>query len=170
MPTGTVLSVGMAEIKVAKGPVVYSCLGLGSCIGLCAIDAASGVSGMVHIMLPEAFKDKPVEKPGKFADTGLPEMLKLMEKQGADLGRLQVAYAGGAQVFNFGASADSRLDVGARNATAVEALVLKLRLRVLGKDVGGSSGRTVTVDTSTGVCTVRTVKAGEAELCRLKSV
>jgi len=166
--SSTQFLVGMSEIHVAKGPAIFTCLGLGSCIGLAALDVTTDVAGMIHIMLPEAFPDKPVDKLGKFADTGIKEWLRLLERAGAQTSRMKIAYAGGAQVFKFGANADSRLDVGARNATAVAEHLKRLGLRALAIDVGGSSGRTVTLDTVTGLMRVRTVAAGEKELVNLR--
>jgi len=168
MPTMTQLLVGMAEIQVSKGPALFTCLGLGSCIGLAALDPVTGVCGMVHVILPESFPDKPVDKPGKFADTGVKELLSLMKSLGADMSRLRVCYAGGAQVFKFGNNADGRLDVGARNAVAVAARVKELGLRCIATDTGGSSGRTVIFDGATGEVRVRTVAGGEKALCSLR--
>ncbi|MBS1713545.1 MAG: chemotaxis protein CheD [Armatimonadetes bacterium] len=167
MASSTVV-VGMAEIHVVKSPGVLSCLGLGSCIGLVAFDPVSEVAGMIHLMLPASFKDKPVDKPGKFADTGLPEMLRLLESAGAPKSRLVVAYAGGAQVFKFGDQGAGRLDVGARNIEAVEAAVRALGIRPIFTDVGGANGRTVTVELSTGNVKVRTVNTGEKLVCNLR--
>jgi chemotaxis protein CheD len=158
----------MAEIHVHQGPIVYSCLGLGSCIGLVAYCPASGVSGMIHAMLPEAFRDKAADKPGKFVDTGLPELVRLMEAKGACPSRLVAAYAGGAQVFKIGANVASRLDIGKRNAEAVKEALERLRIRTLACDVGGSSGRTVTVDVSALTVKVRTISSGEKILCSLR--
>lgn len=170
MATISPILVGMAEIQVAKGPTQYNCLGLGSCIGLVFFDRANDVIGMVHIMLPEAFKNKPVDKLGKFADTGIKELLNQMVALGADTKRLVVAYAGGAQVFKFGTGGDSRMDVGARNCEAVGAELKRLGLKTLATDIGGSNGRTVTVDSATGIVKVRTVVTGERVLCNLKDL
>jgi chemotaxis protein CheD len=168
VPSGNQLLVGMAEIKVAKGPATFTCLGLGSCIGLVFFDEQADVCGMVHIMLPEAFKDKPIDKAGKFADTGIPELISQMEKLGASKSRMIAAYAGGAQVFKFGSDGNSRLDVGARNAEAVAKILKSMGSRILAIDVGGSSGRTVTVNSDSGEVRVRTVHAGEKAICSLK--
>jgi chemotaxis protein CheD len=164
----TQLLVGMAEIEVAKPPAVFTCLGLGSCIGFFAYDPRVQVAGMVHIMLPEAFKERPLDKPGKFADTGIPELLRLMSAQGANTSRLIVAYSGGAQVFRFGANQESKLDIGARNAVATADIVKKMGFRCLAFDVGGSSGRTMVAEMETGVIRVRTVHGGEKVLCNFK--
>lgn len=160
--------VGMADIHVSKGPAQYTCLGLGSCIGLALYCPESGVSGMIHIMLPEAFKDREIDKIGKFADTGIPELLDRMKKMGANTGRLKCAYAGGAQVFKFGDASASKLDVGKRNAEAVHLILENLRLRPVAHDTGGNSGRTVIFITESGEITVRTVSAGESRLCNFK--
>lgn len=168
MTTSTPVLVGMADIAVLKGTGQFTCLGLGSCIGLAALDPIANVGGMIHVMLPEAFPDKPVEKLGKFADTGVPELIAQMEKLGAIKSRLILAMAGGAQVFKFGSSPNARLDIGARNHVAVEAALKKLGLKCIASDVGGNLGRTVLMSIETGQVKVRTVASGEKLLCGLR--
>jgi chemotaxis protein CheD len=157
----------MAEIQVLRTSGQLACLGLGSCIGLCMLDPEAKVAGMVHIMLPEAYAGKPVEKPGKFADTGVVQLIRMMERAGAIRNRLLVAYAGGAQVFSFG-NGESRLDIGARNAAAVQVQLQGQGMRARAYDVGGNLGRTVTFSLETGQIRVRTVSQGEKLLCSLK--
>jgi SAM-dependent methyltransferase len=82
--SGPDLLVGMGETKVSKTQPL-SALGLGSCIGLLAYCPLSGVAGMAHIMLPEAFPNQPIPLPGKFADTALPHLLADRFDQGFDL-------------------------------------------------------------------------------------
>lgn len=158
----------MADIHVAKGPAQFTCLGLGSCIGLVLHDAASHVTGMVHIMLPEAFANRTEEKLGKFADTGVPAVLELMRKQGADVTKLVAAIAGGAQVFKFGAGTSSVMQIGDRNTVATKAQLTKVGIKLIAEDVGGNLGRTMVFDSETGVVKVRSVSQGERVLCRLK--
>lgn len=160
--------VGMSEIKICKGSGVLTCLGLGSCIGVIAYDPVSEVAGMVHVMLPESFKDKVVDKPGKFANTGIPQMIRMIEAEGAEKRRLKFSYAGGAQVFKYGAETTRTLDVGTRNGAAVKDELGKISARILGSDIGGTCGRTVTFDLTTGEVKVRTVSGGEKVLCNLK--
>lgn len=162
------IHVGMAEIHIAQVPTLFTCLGLGSCIGLCVVDPKKLIAGSIHVMLPEAFKNRPIDKVGKFADTGVPELIKMLDEAGADRSRLIAAYSGGASVFQFGTGNPGSQEIGARNALAVKAQVQQFRLKVLGTDVGGTSGRTMTFDSSTGVVKVKTAKAGESVLCVLK--
>lgn len=168
MATATAMMVGMGDIHVAKGDAAYNCLGLGSCIGLVLFDPTTGVSGMIHVMLPAEFPGRPADKVGKFADTGVPEMVRQMTALGAVSSKIVAAYAGGAQVFKFGTPSDTKLDVGARNTEAVAEQVKKFGFRVLATDTGGSNGRTVSVTISDGLVKVRTVNTGERTLCKLK--
>lgn len=159
----------MAEIQVFRGPARFSCLGLGSCIGLCALDADSGVGGMAHILLPTSYPGAEVRKPGRFADLALPALLGMMERLGARRKSIVMAYAGGAQVFNVGSSGGvSILDIGARNSAEVARQIDVLGITGLGCDVGGSLGRTVSFDTETGDVKVRTITQGDKLLCNLR--
>lgn len=160
----------MGELHVSAEPTIYSCIGLGSCIGVAAIDLRAGVSGMVHIMLPEQFEGKPLIQPGKFADTAIPELVKQMEAKGASIAHMRIAYAGGANVFAFGDSNSTKLAVGQRNIQAVEAQIKLFRLKVVVNNVGGTLGRTVVFDSSTGLVTLRTVSQAEKPLCNFKEL
>lgn len=167
--TTTSVMVGMAEIHVLKGSGSFVCLGLGSCIGLCAIDPVENVAGCAHIVLPKAFDEKRGERPGKFADTAIPELLAMMERMGASRSRIVLAMAGGAQVFRFGnGDSASKLDIGGRNAAAVEEILKNMRFPVKAKDVGGNSGRTVQFHVESGLITVKTAATGERPLCNLR--
>jgi|CXWL01.1.fsa_nt_gi chemotaxis protein CheD len=167
--TTTSVMVGMAEIHVAKGVGQFTCLGLGSCIGICALDPVANIAGCAHIMLPESFADKIVDRPGKFANTGVPELLSVMERLGASKSRLVIAIAGGAQVFKFGSDgATSRLDIGARNAKAVIETLSRYGLGVVASDVGGNVGRTISFTLETGNVTVRTAVNAEKQLTNLR--
>lgn len=162
------ISVGMSQIHVAKGPAVFQCLGLGSCIGLALFDPRADVAGMAHIVLPEAPEVLDPTQAGKYANSCLPEFLKLLQALGAEPRRILAAYSGGAQVFKFGSGEGSKLDIGGRNAAAVEAVLAQHRLTVVAKDVGGTKGRTVVYTTETGIYRIKTLATGEKDLCNLR--
>jgi len=143
---------GLSELKA---------LGLGSCIGLCAFDPVLKLGCIAHIVLPQA-KSPDTPDIGKYADTAVPYVMKEMLARGAHQSRLRIAIAGGAQLFSFDNS-ESRLDVGRRNSELVKELLRKARLRLVGEDVGGKSGRTVVFDAETGRITVRQA-GGEPKL------
>lgn len=162
--TQKMVPVGMAEVKIGRPGELLSALGLGSCIGLAAYCRRTKIGGMVHIMLPAAFAGQPVEKPGKFADTGVPALLDAMKKTGAG-SNLTFAYCGGAQVFS--GAGKSGLDIGARNSEAVAALLKQSGAKIQAIEVGGNEGRTMTFDPETGIVTVRSVRGGTKNLCTL---
>lgn len=159
--------VGLAEIRIAKGPTNFAFIGLGSCIGFCALDPVADVAGAVHIMLPQAGRSVAADQLGKFADTAVGELIRLMEEAGAAREHITAAYAGGANITPVeGASA--KFDIGSRNLEAVEAVVQSMKIPVKAADAGGSVGRTLKLAAKTGDVTVRTIKLGEAVLCSLR--
>ena len=67
--------------------------------------------------------------------------------------RLSAKIAGGANLFpNTGPNA---LDIGAKNVRAVKATLTHHEIRLIGEDVGGSHGRKVTFNITTGTTVVR---------------
>jgi chemotaxis protein CheD len=148
-------TVRMGEIEVSSrtGEELVA-RGLGSCIGLALIDRHSGVAGMAHIVLPEApgAPDSDPE-PGKFADLAVPALISQMTRAGAVVRRLDAVLAGGAQMFDVG-----EMDIGARNAAAVEASLARSGVSVRATDTGGNRGRTMRL--TVGEFTVRVKEAG----------
>lgn len=156
----------MGEIQVYKGPARFTFLGLGSCVGLCAFDPVSGVAGMAHIVLPSTFGAGP-GRPGRFADQAVPEMVAMMERLGAVRTRLQVAFAGGAQVLDR-LGQNKLLEIGVRNAEAVRAQLKALGLPCFHEDCGGTRARTLMLNSETGEVTVRRSTGQERLLCNLR--
>lgn len=161
--------VGMTEIKVIKGAATFTCPGLGSCVAVAAYDPVADVSGVAHIMLPSAFKDKPVKQPGKFADTGIAALVSEIERAGGDPSRLVVAFAGGAQVMRPNGESATVFEIGPRNGVAVARVLAHLHAQVVASDTGGNQGRTFSFCSESGMIRVRTVTTGERPLCNLRA-
>jgi chemotaxis protein CheD len=153
-----VVVIGIGEYVVVDGPVKISTLGLGSCIGTVIYDEIRKISGMSHIMLP--FRINPQDKPGKYADTALPAMINDMLEKGALRTCMKAKLAGGASLFDF---KDDHLKIGDRNAEAVEQILSKQNIRIIGKDVGGDRGRTIIFDPTTAILYIKMVKKGPNE-------
>lgn len=159
--------VGMAEIKVTRDPGdVLMALGLGSCIGICAYDRQTRVAGMVHVVLPQSLNGG-ADTPGKFADLAVPALMAEMVRLGASARRVVVAIAGGAQLFSFNNASTSRLEIGNRNASAVDQALRSFGLSILARDVGGGAGRTVHFHAIDGRVRVKTLGRGEVDLITL---
>jgi chemotaxis protein CheD len=150
------VKVGLGQIAACAEPErALSALGLGSCIGLVMIDPGSGVVGMAHVMLPDSALSSAGGPAGKYADTAVPALIEAVCDLGADVARLVVKMAGGAQMFT-GAGAGG-LNIGTRNAVAVRAALSAAGLRLRAADTGGNAGRTLEVVAGTGLVTVRQV-------------
>lgn len=153
------IKVGIADYKVAKVPDRLITIGLGSCVGIALIDKVSGVGGLAHIMLPDSTKFNKVNNDIKFADLAIPILINKMREMGANIRNLRAKIAGGASMFNF---SDSKInmDIGDRNSKAVKEILRSFSIPIESEDVGGTKGRTITFDTSTGELYVRTVGEG----------
>lgn len=123
---------------------------LGSCVAVVLLDPRTRCVGMIHIALPEA-KINPVraqERPGYFADTGLPLLLKQMTQFGCSpQGQgMFVKIAGGASVMGI----NDTFNIGRRNLAAVRSLLQDYGLKIIAEDVEGNISRTVSALVSTG--------------------
>ena len=150
---------GMADFKVSRSPATIISYGLGSCIGVSLYDPQTKIGGLLHIMLPDSNQSRATDNPAKFADTGIPLMLDEVLKMGASRSRLVAKMAGGAQMFAF-ANATDVMRVGSRNVAASKEILQKLGIRLVGEDTGANYGRTVQIDLTNGVYTVKTIDKG----------
>lgn len=154
------IRVGMADYKVGSAPSTIISYGLGSCIGISLYDPQTKVGGLLHIMLPDSTQARPTDNPAKFADTGLPLMLKDVLALGAVKTRLVAKIAGGAQMFAFQNATDI-MRVGSRNAEAAKKILKSLGIKLIAEDTGGTYGRTVSIDLNDGMYKVKTIDKGE---------
>ncbi len=155
----TVINVGMADYKTARTPDILMTAGLGSCIGICIHDPVVKVGGLAHIMLPTA-NGNPSGNLYKYADTAIKMMLNEILSLGASKMRLKAKMAGGSQMFSFPGKPPI-LKIGDRNAEAVEQELKRIGIPLMIADVGGSFGRTIHFDVSTGELKIRTIHHGE---------
>lgn len=158
-------AVGLGELKVGTRPgQVLVCYGLGSCIGVALYDPIVHVGAMLHVVLPDSSLNRGRESPpGKYADTGVSAAVEAIVKAGAAKARVTARVAGGARMLNL-ASANAKLDIGARNDEAVRAALHRHGIRLVADDVGGTYGRTLQLYIGTGRLLVSTVGRGEREL------
>lgn len=159
--TGTVVKVGIADLNIAFAPDTIRTSGLGSCVGVILYDSQTNICGMVHVMLPDSSLAKADSyNEAKFADTGIPALLRLMEQKGARSSRLKAKIAGGAQMFQFKSGSDL-MKIGPRNVQAVKETLKTLHIPIVAEDTGGNSGRTIEFDPKSGDLHIRTVHKGE---------
>lgn len=146
------ITVGIADMKLAKAPGVLITYALGSCIGLCFHDPKLKLGALLHIMLPlnmETGRKTPL----KYADTGIRETLRQLEAQGALRSRITVKIAGGAKMFEV--NGGNLGNIGQRNIESVHTILRKENIRLLGEYVGGNVARTMLFDVDSGQACIR---------------
>jgi chemotaxis protein CheD len=155
--------IGMGEMAVSNSPgVVLTCIGLGSCIALCAYDKVVKTGGMIHIVLPQHHGDT-IDDLAKFADTGVPLLINEIIRQGGDKRHLAVKIAGGAQMTIAPGLKDT-FKTGERNLVQVLTTLEQLGLGLKAAEVGGNLGRTAKLYIDTGIFTVKTVNGAVKEI------
>ena len=141
------ITVGIADMKMAKGSGVLITYALGSCIGLCFEDPSIHLGALLHVMLPmnmEAGRKNPL----KYADTGIRETVRQMTAQGALKSRITVKIAGGAKMFEV--KGGNLGNIGQRNIESVHTVLKQEGIRLLAEKVGGSVARTLLFDPASG--------------------
>lgn len=151
-----VIKVGMADMAVCCGEDAVTTLGLGSCVGIAIRDPATGIGGLVHIMLPDSTEIRNNENRPKFADTGIEDLVNAIVKKGGSRSRLVAKIAGGAQMFALGGKSDM-IRVGERNAIASKKKLGEMKIPLLAEDTGKTYGRTVIFYPKTGDFVIRSV-------------
>lgn len=149
---GNKITVGIADMKLAKGSGILITYALGSCIGLCFHDPRIKLGALLHVMLPlnmETGRKNPL----KYADTGIRETLRQMEAQGASRSRITVKIAGGAKMFEV--NGGNLGNIGQRNIESVHTILRKEGIRLLGEYVGGSVARTMLFYVDSGQSCIR---------------
>jgi chemotaxis protein CheD len=165
LPSAEVISVAIGQWAIAAAPVRIRTL-LGSCVGVVLYDRVVKIGGLAHIVLPEA--RGVLDHPGKYADTAIPGMILDFERRfgGNAKLRLVAKLVGGASMFRLQSvnGPNSGLNIGQRNQEAIEQILAELRIPILARDLGGETGRRMTLDTASGMITIRVPGGEEYEI------
>ena len=138
----------VADMKLGKRGDVLVTHALGSCLGLMVYDPHAQVGALLHAMLPlsKINPEKAANNPYMFVDLGVPKMFKELYRIGGEKKRLVVKAAGCGQPLG----KNEIFKIGERNFTTLKKLLWKNNVLLDTNDVGGSSGRTVHFDITTG--------------------
>lgn len=153
------IKVGISEYKTATELDVLSCVGLGSCVGLCLYDPFNKSGGLAHILLPDSShaKSNDSAKPGKFADTAVEALLSKMEKEGSSKKNIRAKMVGGASMFSSDTEANGIFTLGPKNVKAVKNALYSTRIMIAAEDTGGTQGRTIEFHVGSGKVTIKTM-------------
>ncbi|NLA27324.1 MAG: chemotaxis protein CheD [Firmicutes bacterium] len=154
--------VRIADLAALQGEGVLVTIGLGSCVGVALYDPKNKVAGLAHILLNSSIRyTKPSSNhfnPAKFADTAIPELIKVMLRLGASQKNLIAHIAGGSSLFNF------KLDgtgIGEKNLVGVRTKLDELGITIRSDNSGGNYGRTMRLHACSGKVEISTVSKGE---------
>ncbi len=149
---GKLLVVGISDQQIASPPDHLITYALGSCVGICLYDQMKQISGLAHILLPEASRLGNKNEVYKYADTAIEELVKSMEKRGGSSNRLVAKIAGGASMF-----VNSTINIGERNVDVVKKELRRLNIKLVAEDTGANYGRTVKFNADDGIMTVTSI-------------
>ena len=156
-------AVGIGEIQTARaGDPPLTSYGLGSCVGVAAVDPLAKVGGLAHVMLPDAAPDgkQHPKMPARYAHTAVDNLTAAIEAAGGVRRRLVFKVAGGARILSVPGFED-RFDIGRRNIQSIKQYLGAAGFKLAAEDVGGHTGRTLRFDVGTGTMRVRQI--GESE-------
>ncbi len=160
-----IVSVAIGQWTVAASPVKIRTL-LGSCVGVVLYDRVAKLGGLAHIVLPAAHGS--LDHPGKYADTAIPTLIAEFDRRlgGKARSRLIAKLVGGANMFQMDDSLreNTGLNIGQRNQQAIEQILAELAIPITARDVGGNAGRRLTLDTASGIVTIKVPGGADYEL------
>ncbi len=147
---GNIRYLGIGDYGVSNTPgEVLRTMGLGSCIGVVLLAPHVHAVGLAHIALPSS-KTNPrraKSKPGAYADTAIPALLKVMKEIGVSSASQIVAkLAGGATVVD----PNNVFNIGNRNQVMVKRVLDYYRIKVVATELGGDLSRNVSVYVDSG--------------------
>ena len=143
-------AIGMGQLVVAAEPVRLTAI-LGSCVGVVLYHQRTRRAGLAHVVLPESSGN--VANPGKFSDTAVLKMIEELGRYGATPPALTAKIAGGACMFGSGGP----MQIGDANIKATIKILDEAGVRLVARDIGGNSGRRISLDCGTGEVTIQTV-------------
>ncbi|MCD6445896.1 chemotaxis protein CheD [Candidatus Bathyarchaeota archaeon] len=153
------IRVGMSEVKIAVPPAVLITT-VGSCIALCMYIPELPLGGMAHIVLPVNNGSKS-DSPFKFASTAVPALVSALISKGAKRHSIEAKIAGGANMFptlNY-----TILNIGKNNIDMTKTALAKEKIPLVAEDVGGTHGRRIEFDVSSGKLKVSKIN-GEVKI------
>ncbi|MBN2216414.1 MAG: chemotaxis protein CheD [Pirellulales bacterium] len=139
--------VGMGQIALGSGATRLTAV-LGSCVAVTLHAPRHDVGVLAHIILAQSSGRNSL--PGKFADTAIPEMLRMMDEAGVPRESMVARLAGGANIFG----RSGPLQIGNANIEAITRLLQEQGIPIKAQDVGGDKGRRVSFDCQTGSLTI----------------
>ncbi len=155
---------GIGDFAASNTPEeVLRTMGLGSCVGIVLLAPNHKAIGLAHIALPSS-RTNPTRartKPGAYADTAIPALIREMQKIGVVSSTQVVAkIAGGAAVVD----PHNVFNIGSRNQEMVKRVLNHYNIRIVATELGGSISRNISVFVHNGRVIISSAGKGEWDL------
>ncbi len=139
-----VINVGISDLSIGKSPNILRTT-LGSCVGIVLYSPEAKIGAISHIMLARdpMGKDK-LKNPGKYGETALPLLIKMMEDEGCKLGTYSARIFGGASMFK-NITSSFLNNIGEGNIQIVKEFLGQRKIPIIIEDLGGHDGRTISL-------------------------
>lgn len=138
-----------SNIFVSVEPYLITTV-LGSCISICMFDNKKMIGGINHFMLP-LWNGEGLAS-AKYGNVAMERLLSEMIRKGATKENIQAKMFGGANLVNL------TMNVGERNAETAIRLLNNDNIKLLAQSTGGTKGRKIIFDTSTGSVHMRYIQ------------
>ncbi len=155
--------VAAGAIAIGSRDAILATVGLGSCVAVAIDDPVAAVGGLVHIFLPAPAPTAPDHLPARYVTTAVPLLIEQVVAAGGHRSRLRARMAGGAVMFPE-LLTPGTVGLGTRNADAARALLEEMKIPLVGEDVGGHHGRSVSLHLADGRMVVKSARAPEIVL------
>lgn len=165
-PSSTIIKIKMSEGIVSCSPHIICADGCGSCVVVTLYDTRARIGGIAHIMLPcilhvRGSLPEPVSA-FQYADTGIEALLREMLGKGASMKNMVAKIAGGARMFEY--YKDKEISIGEMNIECIKGVLKRMDIPLIGKDTGGSHGRSVVFYLDSGRVVVKALNREDKEI------
>lgn len=145
------IHVGIGEVKTGKvGEILKA--NLGSCVGIAFVWKDRGRFGLAHCLLPEMNAETAVIG-AKYVSQAVPSLIALLRIKPEDVKDIVVYIAGGGNMMAQ-LSLKNFDHIGLQNLASAKKYLKKHGFRYHELDVGGSEGRQIILDCTTGTVSV----------------
>lgn len=125
---------------------------LGSCLSITMFHKASGYAGMTHSLYPtcgnEANSKMLFDEAYKYVDCSFNKLAAHFLKKKINIHEVEIKIFGGGEVIE--GNNTKTMSVGRQNINMIEQIIKENKIEIKAADTGGTKGRKIIFDTSTG--------------------
>ena len=148
---------------------------LGSCVTVTMFCKRTGAASACHPVLPSCRENDACYFAGcrgkyKYVECVIPEMARLFKKSGVAMEELEVKLFGGGEMITNNTISPQVIQVGRMNAEMAMKKLAGLDIKLKSYDIGGTLGRRLFFDTSTGNVWVKKLTKQSASIFEKKDI